>query len=371
MVAEPLRKSLLLRTAVSGAPLIRVTGGTLMTSWPSLPLALTLLLSPLASALAGPPAERPPSVPLAYSLEAFRDEIRAGGPGKDGIPSIDRPRFQPADQAGLAPGDRVVGVYHNGVARAYPQRILVWHEIVNDELGGEAVSITYCPLTGTALGFKRGSTELGVSGRLVNSNLIMYDRATDSEWPQILGVAIDGPLEGHGLEEFRVVWTTWERWQARYPDSEVLSEQTGFVRNYQRDPYGSYNPLSGYYRPDSGRLFPVMHRDDRFAPKTEILGLRTPHGAAAITPEALETDGVVELALGDSHYSVVHDPELATGWVFHNPDRLAIDQQSLSFGPDGVSGTGIDSLEAVNAFEAMWFAWAAFYPDTVLYEGGP
>ena len=335
----------------------------------SLPLALTLVLSPPMAALAAPPTEHPPAVPLAYSLEAFRSEIRAGGPGKDGIPSIDRPHFQPADRADLDPDERIIGVHHNGVVRAYPQRILVWHEIVNDELGGEPVSITYCPLTGTALGFKRGTTELGVSGRLVNSNLIMYDRATDSEWPQILGAAIDGPLEGHRLEEFRVVWTTWGRWQARHPDSEVLTDRTGFVRNYQRDPYGSYTPLSGYYRPDSARLFPVMHRDDRFAPKTEILGFRTRHGAAAITPESLADEGVVDLALGDSHYRVVHDPELATGWVFHNPEQLALDAQAIRFGDDGVSGGGTGELEPVNAFEAMWFAWAAFYPDTVLYEG--
>lgn len=113
-----------------------------------------------------------------------------------------------------------------------------------------------------------------------------------------------------------------------------------------------------------------MNRDDRFAPKTEILGFRTRHGAAAITPQALAAEGVVDLALGDSHYSVVHDPELATGWVFHNPEQLALDAQAIRFGDDGISGGGTGELEPVNAFEAMWFAWAAFYPDTILYEGG-
>ncbi|MFY0992079.1 DUF3179 domain-containing protein [Halomonas sp. C05BenzN] len=332
-------------------------------------LSLALGLASLSPALAAPPGLDPPSVPVAYSFEAFREAVRSGGPGKDGIPSIDRPRFQPAGEATLEEGDRVIGVYYRGQARAYPQRILVWHEIVNDELGGEALSITYCPLTGTALGFKRGETDLGVSGKLVNSNLVMYDRATDSEWPQILGVAIDGPLEGQGLEEFRVFWTTWGAWQARHPETEVLTDETGFVRNYRRDPYGSYNPLGGYYAPDSRRLFPVMNRDDRFPPKTEVFGLRGPEGALAITRESLREEGVVDVALGERRYTVIHDPELDTGWAFHNPGGVEIQPAGLDYTAEGVSGPGIDSLEAVNGFEAMWFAWAAFYPDTHLYEG--
>ncbi|MDI5934585.1 DUF3179 domain-containing protein [Halomonas kalidii] len=332
-------------------------------------LSIALGLAPLSPALAAPPGPDPPLVPVVYSLESFREAARSGGPGKDGIPSIDRPRFQSAEEATLEDDDKVIGVYHRGRARAYPQRILVWHEIVNDELGGEALSITYCPLTGTALGFKRGETELGVSGKLVNSNLVMYDRATDSEWPQILGVAIDGPLAGQGLEEVRVFWTTWGAWQARHAETEVLSDQTGFVRNYRRDPYGSYNPLGGYYAPDSRRLFPVMTRDDRFPPKTEVFGLRGPEGALAITRESLREEGVVDVALGERRYTVIHDPGLDTGWAFHNPQGVEIQSAELDFTAEGVTGPGIDSLEAVNGFEAMWFAWAAFYPDTHLYEG--
>lgn len=327
-----------------------------------------MLLSPM-SALAGPPGVTPPDVTVAHSLASFREAVRSGGPGKDGIPSIDRPRFLPATEARLDDGEKIIGVYHRGQARAYPQRILVWHEIVNDELGGDALSITYCPLTGTALGFKRGQTELGVSGKLVNSNLVMYDRATDSEWPQILAVAIDGPLVGQGLEEFRVFWTTWGAWRARHPGSEVLSEQTGFVRNYRRDPYGSYNPVSGYYAPDSRRLFPVMHRDDRFPPKTEVFGLRGPGGALAITRQALREEGVIDVTLGGWRYTVIHDPGLDTGWAFRNPQDIEIRPSSLDFTAEGVIGPGVDRLEPVNGFEAMWFAWAAFYPDTQLYQG--
>lgn len=330
------------------------------------PLA-ALLLS--LGVLAGLPSTSA-SLPLAYSLEEFRTAVRAGGPGKDGIPAIDKPRFHPASQADaqLDDEDIVIGVYRHGEARAYPQRILVWHEIVNDEIGGETVSITYCPLTGTALGFQRGDTELGVSGKLVNSNLIMYDRATGSEWPQILGIAIDGELSGQALEEFRVFWTTWGRWKRRHPETQVLTEQTGFVRNYRRDPYGSYNPVAGYYRPDSGRLFPVMNDDDRYAPKQVIFGLRTAEGALAIPREALRQEGIIETRLGDHDIVVIHDPGLDTGWAFRNPKAVEIEAASLTFGPDGVRGPGIAELEPVNAFEAMWFSWSAFYPGTRVYS---
>ncbi|CAM3438460.1 DUF3179 domain-containing protein [Halomonas lysinitropha] len=332
-------------------------------------LATLLLASPRVGA--GLPTADPPEMPVAHSLAAFRQALQSGGPGKDGIPSIDSPRFQSAVAAEdvLEDNDKVIGLYADGEARAYPQRILVWHEIVNDEVGGKAISVTYCPLTGTALGFERGDTQLGVSGKLVNSNLVMYDHATDSEWPQILGVAIDGPLAGHGLEEFRVFWTTWGAWKARHPDTRVLTEQTGYVRNYQRDPYGSYNPRGGYYLPQSSRLFPVMAGSDRFPPKTEIFGFRTEEGAAAITRDALREETVVEMPLGDSHYTVVHDAGLDTGWVFHNPRRAEVSIDGLRFGPEGVTGAGLEEFERVNAFEAMWFAWTAFYPDTRVYTG--
>lgn len=339
----------------------------LFASWLLLPLPQTLP-QPLPGAWAALPTVEAPHVPLAYSLQA----VRSGGPGKDGIPSIDRPRFESvaAADAQLAPGDRVIGLYLDGEARAYPQRILVWHEIVNDSVDGRPVSITYCPLTGSALGFHRGDTELGVSGRLVNSNLVMYDRITGSEVPQMLGVAIDGPLAGQGLDELRVVWTTWGAWKARHPDTRVLSRETGHVRNYRRDPYGSYAPRRGYYRPQSGRLFPVMAESRRLPPKASVLGFRTRQGAAAVTREALRREAVIELALGDRHYTVIRDAGLDTGWVFHNPRRVAIRVDELTFGPAGVSGGGTEALEPINAFEAMWFAWAAFYPETLLY-GAP
>ncbi|MDZ7749168.1 MAG: DUF3179 domain-containing protein [Halofilum sp. (in: g-proteobacteria)] len=324
-------------------------------------LALLLATTP---AWAAPPLGEPAVMGAAPAT--YRDAMLSGGPGKDGIPSIDAPRFQSAAAADdyLEPGDRVIGVYHEGVARAYPQRILVWHEIVNDTLAGDPVSITYCPLTGTALGFHRGATEFGVSGRLVNSNLVMYDRASDSLYPQILAAGIQGPSEGRGLEELRVVFTEWASWKQRHPDTEVLSTETGHMRNYQRDPYGAYNPKRGYYAPGSRRMFPVLNEDERYPAKHEVLGFRDRHGAVAVDLERLAKEAVIHTSANGQDYVVIHDPVLDTGWVYRG--AADVDADDVAFTEAGPRFPGQDALEPVNAFRAMWFAWAAFYPQTTV-----
>ncbi len=330
--------------------------------------AAALAIPTMAAANTQLPVTEPVLLPLEPS--AYEDDMQSGGPSKDGIPSIDEPEFWSADRGDeyLDPGDRVIGVYRNGEARAYPQRILVWHEIVNDTIGGDNVAVTYCPLTGTALGFKRGETELGVSGRLVNSNLIMFDRDTESFWPQILGAAINGRHKRHGLEEFRVFWTTWEQWRERHPQTEVLTTDTGYVRNYRHDPYGEYNPVSGYYEPNSDRIFPVQHEDDTYAPKHEIFGFRTGAGAIAVDMDHLADEGVLTLEHGEHNYLVLHDDGLGTAWVFRGDESIAA-PQDVTFSPAGPEHTDLDDLEQVNGFEAMWFAWAAFYPETRLING--
>lgn len=170
---------------------------------------------------------------LHHDAESFMENMMSGGPPPDGIPSIYRPEFVAPDQVELDPGDLVIGLNYQGVVRAYPQRILVYHEIVNHEIGGENLAVTYCPLTATAHAFKSGSTTLGVSGRLVNSNLVMYDRDTGSLWPQIGGTAVAGARKGETLEEINVHWTTWGAWLEEHPDTEVLSTNTGHARNYK------------------------------------------------------------------------------------------------------------------------------------------
>jgi hypothetical protein len=297
----------------------------------------------------------------------YASAMMSGGPGKDGIPSIDQPKFRDAAAADdyLDPGDIVFGLVENGVARAYPQRILVWHEIVNDTIGGLDLAVTYCPLTGTAIAFERGDTEFGVSGRLVNSNLVMYDRATDTWFPQVLAIGIQGPHAGSALVERPIAWTTWQRWRDAHPGTSVLSTETGFARNYNRDPYGAYNPRSGYYAPDAGTMFPLMNEDERFPPKSVVLGARTAKAAVAVPLDDLRNAGRLELVNGDDVFTAIHDPALDTGYMF----RGRSDAQATvdGFGPRGVSWSGGDALEPVNSFEAMWFAWAAFYPETSVH----
>ncbi|WP_166805021.1 DUF3179 domain-containing protein [Nitrosococcus wardiae] len=310
-------------------------------------------------------------VPLFYSLDEYAQQGVSGGPGKEGIPAIDTPQFVSARSAEsfLRPEDIVFGVVLNNDIKAYPQKILVWHEIVNDRLGHEKVSVTYCPLTGTAMGFKRGETTFGVSGRLVNSNLLMYDRATNSYWPQILGTAVSGPFKGKSLEEFSVIWTTWGRWKQRYPETAVLSENTGYIRNYHRDPYGSYHPLSGYYAKGSSLLFPVLHRDRRFDSKAVVLGARTREGAIAFKKHSLRAKKIMEGSLGDKQYTAVYDPVLDTGYLYKNPDgkRFIYEKGHYTHADRQWEARELP-LEKVNAFDAMWFAWVAFYPKTDTYE---
>lgn len=332
-------------------------------------LAGVLVTAALAAAEAAPPTSE--TSVLSDPLATYRDARQSGGPGKDGIPSIDEPSFQSAAAAGqtLDDGDLVIGVYRNGEARAYPQHILVWHEIVNDEIGGDSLAITYCPLTGTALGFERGDTELGVSGKLLNSNLVMYDRATDTEYPQILGAGIEGPLAGKGLVETRIFWTTWGNWRKRHPDTRVLTTDTGYMRDYQRDPYGHYNPTGGYYSEDARPIFPTLHDNGRYPPKRVVLGFRDRDTAVAVDKDTLREAGVLRHSSPAGEYLIVHDPGLDTGWVFRGAGEIEVAPEDIEFTAEGPGFDGSETLTRVNAFEAMWFSWAGFYPQTVVIDG--
>jgi hypothetical protein len=304
----------------------------------------------------------------------IRSEAVSGGPPKDGIPSIDDPSFVGASGANfLADGDPVFGVARDGVAKAYPQKILVQHEIVNDDLAGTPVAATYCPLTGTAMGFERGSTTFGVSGRLVNDNLIMYDRATEAWWPQVLATTVPGPWNEEppaaSLREFRLIWTTWGEWREQHPDTKVLSTETGFPRNYGRDPYGSYNPRAGYYADSAPPLFPPLREDDRYDPKRVVIGARTADGAAAFLKDSVRSEKLVTGDLAGDPLLAVHDPRYDTAFVYRNPGEAAYEYSDGSaVGPDGNEhAPDALPLDRVYAFDAMWFAWAGFYPGTSVH----
>jgi len=319
-----------------------------------------------------PTADR--RLPLPMEPGQLRENAISGGPPKDGIPSIDDPQVVAPDAVDfLDPGDPVFGVVRDGTAKAYPQKILVSHEVVNDELAGTNVAVTYCPLTGTAQGFERGETTFGVSGRLINNNLVMYDRATEAWWPQIPATAIPGPWNENpaisSLREFRVVWTTWERWQEHNPDTGVLSTDTGHARNYGSDPYGSYNPPDGYYADDT-LLFGALNPDDRYDRKTVVMGARTPDGAAAFLKDSLRDRRTMTGDLGGESVLAVHDPGLDTAYVYRNPDGESYEFAGGAYvGPDGAEHAPDSfSLSRVLTVDAMWFAWAGYYPETTVYE---
>ncbi|WP_435057733.1 DUF3179 domain-containing protein [Streptomyces sp. bgisy060] len=284
------------------------------------------------------------------SLETLAGAAVSGGPGKDGIPSIDRPRFVPARDAGfLADDDPVFGLEYRGEVRAYPQLVLVWHEIVNDTVGGEPLAVTYCPLTGTVIGFSAppGTQQLtfGTTGRLVNSNLLMYDRQTGSEWPQLLGTAVSGPLKGTRLDTVPLVWTTWKEWRTAHPDTEVLSTDTGALRSYGSDPYGSYDGYpdrSGYYA-QQGTLFPVLATSDRFPDKDVVIGVRVGDRRLAIHKDLVRTAKTVRADVGGTLIEARWDEGLDTARV--------------------VQRVG-ERWEAADYLDSMWFAWHAFYPNS-------
>jgi hypothetical protein len=322
------------------------------------------------------PANDPPvaeeRLPVAYDVGKLRNSVQSGGPPKDGIPSIDEPKFVSPSKGDefLDRDDVVFGVAGEDDVKAYPQPILVWHEVVNDVIDGDPVSVTYCPLTGTAMGFERGTTEFGVSGKLLNNNLVMYDRNTDSRWPQILATAIRGGFEGRSLREFRVVWTTWEQWKTLHPDTVVLSKKTGHVRNYERDPYGMYTPKRGYYN-STKILFHTLNDDDRYKPKTVVMGARVPDGAIAFLKESLAEAGVLEGQIAGVTYTAVYDDRLDTAYVYRNPEGagVSLDGETATATIDGESyAPDALPLESVHAFDAMWFAWSGFYPETEVVE---
>jgi len=167
------------------------------------------------------------------------NEISSGGPDKDGIPAIDRPRFVLAEQADkkfMKASDRVLGLVMNGKKKAYPIKILNWHEIVNDRIGGQPVVVTFCPLCGTGMVFDARipgrELNFGVSGLLYQSDMLLYDRATESLWSQISARAIAGPSRGAKLRLVRSRLMTWKRWRSLHPHTTVVTRETGHRRNY-------------------------------------------------------------------------------------------------------------------------------------------
>ncbi|MGQ0816316.1 MAG: DUF3179 domain-containing protein [Gemmatimonadota bacterium] len=199
------------------------------------------------------------------------EEIVAGGPPKDGIPAIDKPFFESVRSAAkwLDQREPVIVVERAGQARAYPYRILIWHEIVNDRLAGLPIAVTYCPLCNTALVFERGLAgrvhDFGTTGRLRHSDLVMYDRQTETWWQQATGEAIVGELAGQQLKFVPSQTVSWREFKQAHPRGEVLSQRTGFARPYGENPYVGYDnpagsPIAGLFKGRNDNRLPAMER---------------------------------------------------------------------------------------------------------------
>ncbi|MGJ3245524.1 MAG: DUF3179 domain-containing protein [Elainellaceae cyanobacterium] len=184
------------------------------------------------------------------------DQLLNGGPPKDGIPSIDTPQFDTSETTPFSDEDIVIGVEINGEAKAYPFGIMNWHEIVNDTVGGVNLAVTYCPLCDTIVAFERGETTFGVSGKLYQSCLVMYDRSDDTLYSQPWSMGVVGSNVNRVLERVPAVKTTLGNWLVKHPDSQILSTETGYARDYQTYPYGTYYT-------NEQIIFPVRNQEAR------------------------------------------------------------------------------------------------------------
>ena len=309
------------------------------------------------------------------------EKIRSGGPPKDGIPSIDTPEFTEASQEyHVSDSDTVLGLEINGDVRAYPLSILVWHEIVNDNVGGVPVAVTYCPLCFTNQVFERvidgQEVEFGTSGKLYNSNLVMYDRLTNSYWSQALGKAIVGELAGYELSTIPFDVIKWGDWKSLHPDSVVLTTNTGHIRAYGVDPYGNYYT-------ETRILFPVENTDNRMHPKEIILGFNDGDVYKAYKQQDVESAVIINdqinnnpiflisLYPGNARAFESHVDEKVLEFFFK--DGSIIVEETLSewnYVGVAISGALVGTeLNRIPFSPGFWFAWIAFHPDTDVYVG--
>ena len=306
------------------------------------------------------------------------DKIKSGGPPKDGIPSIDEPKFVKSSKAEfVSDDDLVIGIDINGEQKAYPLFIMVWHEIVNDNVGEIPVAVTYCPLCFTNQVFDRTIdgkiTEFGTSGKLYNSNLVMYDRNTDSQWSQALGMAITGQMTGQTLKRIPFDVARWSDWKSLYPDTLVLTTDTGFFRTYGVDPYGDY-----YI--DSRVIFPVENKDERLFLKEKILGFDNDIYKAYKLSD-VEKNKIINDDVGNKKIVLISlYPEMVRAFnriideqilEFEYSHGQIIDTQTKSkwnFDGESIEGQLKGKKLQREVFNpGFWFEWVAFHPDTLLY----
>jgi len=277
------------------------------------------------------------------NLQVDRGRIRSGGPPKDGIPALTDPELISAEDADYLEDDsRVVSVTIDGQSRAYPLNILNWHEAINDTLGGVPIAVIYCPLCDSVSVVDRrlnGQThEFGISGLLMNSNVLLYDRTDAALWSQVKLTAISGPNAGKSLRHLDG-WAivAFGQWKRDHPGGEVVSAETGHRRDYRRSPYGRYFT--------SDRLmFPASPKDERYPNKMRVVGVKL--------------DGVVR-AYPLEQVNKATDATLT--------DTIAGERVVLRAEPGKGNIRVVEAPEAARIVHTFWFAWHAFHPETEVY----
>ena len=276
-----------------------------------------------------------------------QNKILPGGPPKDRIPALSNPKFIAASRAGfLKPNDRVIGVVLGDEARAYPLKILDYHEVVNDRVGDVPLAVTYCPLCDSAAVFDRrspnGEREFGVSGLLYNSNVLLFNRGkngSESLWSQMMATAVAGPSVGMPLKSIPLELTTWSNWSTRYVNTKVLATETGHHRNYSRSPYSPY-----FASPEL--MFPATPQDRRLPLKARVLGVSTDTEHRAYPVAVFKTvgqDRQIDQELGGHHFR-------------------------LSYNADSKSLRIVRAGDGLKWMYSYWFAWYAFHPDTDVFD---
>ena len=313
-----------------------------------------------------------------------KEEVIDAGVGKDGIPSLDDPQFSTPEEIGPFFDDElVIGIEHQGQIKAYPLPILDWHEIVNDEINGLHLAVTYCPLTATAIGWERKFGEVvttfGVSGLLYNSNLMPYDRRTKSTWSQQQLECVNGTMAGRQPSTHNLIETTFSTWKKAFPDFQVMNANTGFDRRYSLYPYGDYRENQDLL------FFPVAATDDRLPAKERVLGViqdggvkvyrfnNTGAGTEVIHDEIDGLETVVIRSDRDNYNTVFYNP----GGLRFTPvqDGLPVIMKDDEGNSYDLAGRVIEGpregekLSAPTAFIGFWFSWVAFYEQVELYGG--
>ncbi len=325
------------------------------------------------------------------------DEIRSGGPPPDGIPSIDEPAFVRPDEVDfLEENEPVLALDIDGDRRVYPVQILMWHEIVNDTVGGVPVAVTYCPLCNSAVAYDRRVDdkvmEFGTSGSLWNSALVMYDRQTETLWSHFTGQAIVGELTGTELDTFPVATVPWGVWRDANPDGLVLSRDTGFDRNYGRNPYPGYDDITSEPFLFEGEV------DGRYTAMTRIVGVELDGETLGVPLVTLQDQRIIPATLADTDVVVIWQPgtaspfdsgdgaggdEIGATGVFVpevDGERLTLRAAGDEFVDDetgstwNILGTATDGplagsrLAAIPHLDTFWFAWSTFQPDSQIIE---